>query len=105
MRIEGTGATQIAQLMKALGHNRDVEVEIGTVVSKPPELEIELESADLSLDKDDLIVCQSLTEHTKKVKGGAPITFDNQLEEGDRVVLLAYEEAQIYIVVDKAVNY
>ncbi|MFB9328609.1 DUF2577 family protein [Paenibacillus aurantiacus] len=67
IRIEGSGASQLVQLIKELGHNIDVTIELGTVTAKPPELKIKIDNMNIELEKDDLIVAQSLTKHTRTV--------------------------------------
>ncbi|MFC4101720.1 DUF2577 family protein [Paenibacillus xanthanilyticus] len=67
LRIEGSGASQLVQLIKELGHNTDVTIELGTVTANPPALKIKLDNMNVELEKDDLIVAQSLTKHTRTV--------------------------------------
>lgn len=65
--LEGSGASKLVQLIKQGGYNKDVNVEIGTVVSAPPNLKIKIERDDIILEKDDLTVAEHLTRHTRVV--------------------------------------
>jgi hypothetical protein len=73
--------------MKKHGHNRDVNLELATVISLNP-LTLRLDSDNLTLDGDDLIVSQ---------------TAYTTLEVGDKAIVFATNNGQIYYVLDKAV--
>ncbi|MNN45494.1 hypothetical protein D3C81_1598320 [compost metagenome] len=66
-RIEGSGAAQLVQLMRHFGYNSDVNIELGTVTSPPPNLKVKVDNLSVELDKDDLIVAQHLTKHKRKI--------------------------------------
>lgn len=66
-RIEGSGASQLVQLIRTLGQNTDVTLELATVTSAPPSLKIKVDNMAVELDKDDLLVSQSLTKHKRKM--------------------------------------
>ncbi|RCX16465.1 uncharacterized protein DUF2577 [Fontibacillus phaseoli] len=66
-RIEGSGASQLVQLIRAIGYNSDITIELATVTAKPPELKIKVDHMNVELEKDDLIVAQSLTKYKRKV--------------------------------------
>ncbi|MFP7288277.1 DUF2577 family protein [Shouchella clausii] len=80
-RIEGSGASQLVQLIRKIGHNTDVSIELATVTSAPPELKIKVDHMNVELEKDDLIVVQSLTKHKRTVtlvsKGGMKLSAQN----------------------------
>ncbi|MBW4841169.1 MAG: DUF2577 domain-containing protein [Paenibacillaceae bacterium] len=65
-RIEGSGASQLVQLIRAIGYNSDITLELATVTAPPPELKIKVDHMNVELEKDDLIVAQSLTKYTRK---------------------------------------
>lgn len=67
-RIEGSGASQLVQLIRALGYNSEVTFELATVTADPPELKIKVDHMNVELEKDDLIIVQSLMKHTRTVK-------------------------------------
>ncbi|MNU66647.1 hypothetical protein D3C71_559670 [compost metagenome] len=77
-RFEGSGASQLVQLIRAIGYNSDVSIELATVTSPPPELKIKVDHMNVELEKDDLIVAQSLTKHKRtislKSSGGTKIS-------------------------------
>ncbi|RED40743.1 DUF2577 family protein [Paenibacillus sp. VMFN-D1] len=66
-RIEGSGASQLVQLIRAIGYNSDMSIELATVTAAPPELKIKVDHMNVELEKDDLIVAQSLTKYKRKV--------------------------------------
>lgn len=67
IRIEGSGASQLVQLIRELGYNSEVTIELATVTAAPPELKIKVDHMNLELERDDLIVAQSLTKHKRKI--------------------------------------
>jgi hypothetical protein len=105
MRIEGSGESRLIQLIRKYGYNKDVDFELATVVTPPPNLQITLDQDELLLEKDDLIVCEHLTEHSRELTDGSTITFKTSLKEGDKVIVASLEEKQLFIVIDKAVIY
>ncbi|SDE96888.1 Protein of unknown function [Fontibacillus panacisegetis] len=80
-RIEGSGASQLVQLIRAIGYNSDITIELATVTAEPPELKIKVDHMNVELEKDDLIVAQSLTKYKRKVnlksEGGTEISVTN----------------------------
>ncbi|QVY62993.1 DUF2577 domain-containing protein [Cytobacillus gottheilii] len=89
-KLEGNGAARIIQLMSRHGHNTDVNVELGTVISAPPSIVIRLDGDNFELDKDDIMVGFGVS---------------TSLIEGDRVIVLSAKNSQQYFVLDKAVIY
>ncbi|EGI2114806.1 hypothetical protein FH832_002870 [Listeria monocytogenes] len=77
--------------MRKHGHNKDVEIELGTVMSAPPEVLIRLDSFGFDLDKSDLIFASRVTE--------------TPLQVNDRVIVACNESQTLYYVIDKAVKY
>lgn len=66
-RIEGSGASQLVQLIRTIGYNSEITFELATVTSAPPQLKIKVDHMNVELEKDDLIVAQSLTSFKKKI--------------------------------------
>ncbi|WP_410772183.1 DUF2577 family protein [Fontibacillus sp. BL9] len=66
-RIEGSGASQLVQLIRTIGYNTEITFELATVTSAPPRLKIKVDHMNVELEKDDLIVVQSLAKHTRIV--------------------------------------
>lgn len=66
-RIEGSGASQLVQLIRAIGYNSEITFEMATVTSAPPQLKIKVDHMNVELEKDDLIVARSLAKHTRRV--------------------------------------
>ncbi len=66
-RIEGSGASQLVQLIRAIGYNSDISIELATVTAAPPELRIKVDHMNVELEKDDLIVSQSLTKYKRQI--------------------------------------
>jgi Protein of unknown function (DUF2577) len=108
-RLEGSGAKRLIQLMRQHGYNKDVNIELATVTSAPPDLKIKVDNMKVELDRDDLIVAQYLTKHKRQVKinGGETIEleFQDELKPGDRVIVASANNGQLYFVIDKAVIY
>ncbi|MBM7866011.1 DUF2577 domain-containing protein [Heliobacterium gestii] len=105
-------------------------MELATVIAPPPGLVIRIDNMALTLDGDDLIVCESLLEHEidytttpqlagseMTLAGGGPHRHDvtavtiqeqtmilhSRLKAGDRVAVLALPGEQQYLVFDKVV--
>lgn len=84
--MKGSPASQLVQLIRCLAHNTDVTFELASVVAAPPELSIQIDNMSVPLEKDDLIVVESLTKYEKKIKltskGNAAIAETNQAGMG-----------------------
>ena len=104
VRIEGSSESQWVQVIRKFGHNTDVEFEIGTVLAPPPEISVRLDRDDIILDKQDLVVAESLLEHTRSMTIGdirQSVTMHSPLMIGDRVIIAAMDEKQRYFLLDK----
>jgi Protein of unknown function (DUF2577) len=108
-RLEGSGAARLIQLIRQHGYNVDVNIEMATVTSAPPDLKIKVDNMKVELDRDDLVVAQYLTKHKRQVKinGGTTVEleYQDELKPGDRVIVTSANNGQIYFVLDKAVTY
>ncbi|QDX93643.1 DUF2577 domain-containing protein [Brevibacillus laterosporus] len=131
-RLEGGGPSQLRQLIKQIGYNKDVDIELGTVIAPPPAIRVKVDNDEkLELLAEDLIVAEHLTRHTRKVTltservdesmataGYTPhthditslvitgeIEFTDELKAGDRVIIQSINEGQTYIIQDRAVLY
>lgn len=125
--IEGNGFSQFKAMVKSVGHNRDVDIEFATVTSALP-LRIKIDNMPLELDEDDFVVCEHLTEHTRKatISGGtisltttqagdpahthkitaftitdADVKMGAALAKGDRVVVASINVGQNYVILDR----
>lgn len=67
LSVEGSPYSQLVQLIRKHGENKPIDVEIGVVVSAPPNIKIRLDSSPIELDKDDLIILEHLTRHERVV--------------------------------------
>jgi Protein of unknown function (DUF2577) len=105
MRMEGSGASRLVQLIRSYGYNKDVDFELATVVAPPPNLQITLDKDGLILEASDLVVCEHLTEHSRELTDGTTLTFRPALKVGDKVIVVSSEEKQQFLVIDKAVTY
>lgn len=65
--LEGGWAARMKLLMEKNGYNKDVDIELATVTSPPPDLRILIDNMKIELDKDDLIVAEHLTKHKRYV--------------------------------------
>lgn len=66
-RLEGSGASQLAQVIQKFGRNDFDKLELATVTSSPPELRIKVDNMPIELEADDLVVAEHLTRHTRIV--------------------------------------
>jgi len=87
---QGNGASQLVQLMRLHGHNKDITFELGTVISAPPEVSIRLDSVEFDLDKSDLIFASRVAD---------------SLQPDDRVIVACDDDRKVFYVIDKAVIY
>lgn len=103
--IEGSGISQFKALIQTLGYNKDVDIEFATVMTAPPNLRIKIDNMPVELDADDLVICEHLTEHTRKatIDGGTEvdIVYGAALAVGDRVIVASNETAQVYVILDR----
>lgn len=108
-RLEGNGAARLIQLMRQHGYNKDVDIELATVTSAPPNIKVKIDNMNIELDRDDLIVAQYLTKHKRQVRidGGATVEleYQDELKVGDRVIVVSANNGQLYFIIDKAVIY
>ena len=89
LKVEGSPASRMVQLMRNHGYNRDVTIELGTIVTPLPSLIVKLASDGLVLERDDLIVAGLVATYT--------------LVAGDQLILIGDDDSQMYYVIDKAV--
>ena len=104
-QIEGRGISQLKHVVKALGHNRDVDIEFATVKAPFPDIRIKIDNMPIELDADDLVVCEHLREHKREVtiNGGEVVvmTVKAALKVGDRIAVAMFQVNQRYLVIDK----
>ncbi len=53
--------------MKTFGYNKDIDIELATVIAVEP-LKIKIDNLDMELESEDLIVAEQLLEHTRTMK-------------------------------------
>lgn len=133
-RLEGSGGSQLVQLIRRFGANTDVRIEEATVTSAPPGLKIQIDGMKVELETEDLIVAEHLTARTEIVKisdptansgsvtvpdGTYPVTvspfvddsrtikYPDRLKVGDRVIVAESnsDRGLLYFILDKAVTY
>jgi hypothetical protein len=90
MNIEGSPQSRLIQLMRKHGHNKDVTIELATVITPMPDLSVKLGSDGLVLEREDLIV--------------AGIIETYSVSAGDQVIVIGDDDSQFYYVIDKAVE-
>ena len=88
---QGNPYSQFVHLMRKHGHNKDIDIELGTVKTPPPEIAIRLDSLEFDLYNSELIFASKVV--------------DTPLQEGDRVIVACNEAQTLYFVLDKAVSY
>ncbi len=89
INIEGSAASRMVQLIRKHGHNRDMTIEVASVVTPPPNLTVKLPSDGMTLDSDDLIITETVASRT--------------IVAGDQLVVIGDDDSQRYFVIDKAV--
>ncbi len=105
--MEGTGASQFAQMIRELGRNDFDRFELATITSITP-TRVKVDNMKIELDAFDLIFAEQLTTHKRKVTLGGDtkteMTIDSPLEVGDRVIVVSTNGGQTYVVLDRAVT-
>ena len=87
--IEGSPYSKLKQVIGKYGYNRDLTIEVATVIAPFPTIVLELEIDGMELDTDDLIVTQT--------------AFKASPEVGERVLVVGDENSQKYFLLDKVV--
>lgn len=104
LKAEGSAYARMVQLMRTYGANKDTDVEVGKIIKPFPDMQVELQSDDITLDMDDLIIAQSLLPRSETVEidgYSRTITYYPQLKVGDHVILISADTAQNYYLIDK----
>lgn len=83
--IEGSAASRMVQLMRKYGYNKDVTIEVATVITPLPDLSVRL-SDGMTLDQDDLIISRLVASYA--------------LKKGDQVIVIGDDDTDNYFVVD-----
>ena len=70
--VEGSYGSQMIQLIRQYGYNKDMSIDVGVVVTPPPKLTVRLTNDDIVLEEADLIVADNLLDHelTATISGG-----------------------------------
>jgi hypothetical protein len=75
---EGSGGSQLVNLIRHFGYNKDVDIELGTVTADAPAIKVKIDNMKIELDAADLVVSEHLTAHTRHIQitatGNANIT-------------------------------
>ena len=84
MRLEGSGFSQLRQVIAKYGRNDFDKFELATVLAPPPELRIKIDNMSTDLDHTDVIVAEHLTRHKRIVT----IRHEEMAERdlGDKIV-------------------
>lgn len=106
MAAEGTGASQLAQVIGRLGYNEYDRFELATVTSASP-ITVKIDGMTFDLDASDLVIAERLTDRTVSLSTDG-VTFTDYtakspLTAGDRVIVASMSNGQYYVVLDKAV--
>ena len=114
--LEGNGFSKLAQVMKQAGYNKEISIDIGEVIAAPPNLKIKLKSDGLTLEKEDIILSQQLTEYEVTIKeataeiNNSPATItnfigkvDGSLKTGERVLIISDDDTAKFFALNKVV--
>jgi hypothetical protein len=109
MRLQGTGASQLVQMIREVGRNDFDEFSFATVISAPPNLRIKVDGMPIELEADDIVIAERLTKYPVRLRASdgtvTEYTVDDELAVGDRVITASMNNGQTYVVLDKAVKY
>jgi hypothetical protein len=89
-RLTGRGGSQLVQLIRSIGYNRDVDIRFGTIVSPPPDIKLQIDDSKILFDEDDVVVAWSVR---------------NDLEVGSRVIVATIKDGQQHIILDRIATY
>lgn len=107
--LTGGDPAKLVQLMRNIGRNVDVDIQLGTVTAPPPAIAVALDGDGITVTASDLIVAHSLTEHVRQVSfeggGTTSLTMQAGLTTGDRVIVACMDDKMQYVILDKAVTY
>lgn len=112
-RLEGSGPSQLVQLIKQIGYNKDIDIELATVTSSSP-LKVKVDNMKIELEGSDLVIAEYLTKHTREIRITTEPTDDgldssylhyrDELKTGDRIIVASINDGQTYIILDRAVT-
>ncbi|QOS80987.1 DUF2577 domain-containing protein [Paenibacillus sp. JNUCC31] len=101
--LEGGGVSKLRDIIRQLGYNKDVDIEVGTVIAYP-DIRVKLDEANFDLDTEDCEICEHLREHEREVSingQDTTITFKDALKVGDRVAVVMFSAGQRYLILDR----
>lgn len=102
--IEGGGVSQLRDVIRQLGYNKDVDIELGTVIAPLPDINVKLDADNFELDAEDCVVCEHLRAHEREVSingQDTTIMFKEALKVGDRVAVVMFGAGQRYLILDR----
>lgn len=69
MRIEGSGPSKLTQVIRHISQNSitGITLELATVTAPLPDLKIKVDGMSIELEKNDLVIAEYLTRHSRKV--------------------------------------
>ncbi|WP_128896324.1 DUF2577 domain-containing protein [Longirhabdus pacifica] len=80
---EGGSYSKLIQMMQTFGYNKDVDVELATVLSVEP-LKIKVDNMNIELEGTDLIVAEQLLEHKRTLNiNQQPMTVQADVSQHD----------------------
>ncbi|RED86209.1 hypothetical protein [Cohnella phaseoli] len=86
---EGSGIGKLHQAIKDIGFNHGADLELASVTADYPDVRIQVDNMRIELDRDDLVICERLAEHPRK------------LTVGDRVLVGMMNSGQLYSIIDR----
>lgn len=102
--IDGGGVSKLRDVIRQLGYNKDVDVEIGTVTAPLPDIRVKLDNANFELEREDIVIVERLAGYKRAVKINgvdAEIEYEPSLEAGDRVIVQMFNAGQDYVILDR----
>lgn len=112
-------ASRIVNTISKKSHSRlgYIGLELATVISPMPDLVIKIDNMNVELTKSDVLLCESLISRQYSVEllgsnadnyyinlEDAKLKFLDLLSSGDRVLVSAIQNGQIYVIIDKVIK-
>lgn len=107
--MEGTGISKLALSIRKHGYTEFDRFELATVVSSPPAIRVRIDNDKIDLEAGDIVIAEHLTAHNRLVSingnEAATLAFHDELQEGDRVVVVSMNAGQRFLILDRMVMY
>ncbi|MDP5275696.1 DUF2577 domain-containing protein [Chengkuizengella axinellae] len=84
-RLEGSSYSQLIQMFRIFGFNKEVDIELATIKSTDP-YKIQVDNMKIMLEEEDMIIAESLLEHKRTLRiESQDMTLDSKVTNHDIV--------------------